>query len=222
MARQQALVVGLGQFGMALAHSLTRHGVEVLAVDLNEERVQRAATFATEAIAIDAMDEDELAQLRPSARDLCVCAIGDDSREASIVVTALLRQMGAQRLVARATDEMHERILHLVGAHEVLNPERLLGERLAARFSHVGVLDVLPLGDDLVITEMTPPASTLGRSLAQLHLPKHHALLVLAIRRKVGGTTKVELPHADLTLADGDVLVLVGAEGAAQRFAEGG
>lgn len=221
MVTQQALVVGLGQFGMALAHSLSRHGAEVLAVDRRPERVQLAAAFATESVAMDAMDEGELARLRPSSRDICVCAIGDENREASIVVTAMLRQMGAKRLVARATDEMHERILHLVGAHEVLNPERILGERLAARFSYTGVLDVLPLGDDLVITELTPPASALGRTLAQLHLPRNYQLTVLALRRSVEGKGKVLLPSAELKVESGDVLVLVGREGAARRFAEG-
>ncbi len=222
MSTHQALIVGLGQFGMALAKSLSRHGSEVLAVDRRPERVQLAAAFATEAIAMDAMDEGELARLRPKTRDLCVCAIGDESREASIVVTAMLRQMGARRLVARATDELHERILHLVGAHEVLNPERILGERLAARFAFAGVLDVTPLGDDLFITEIKPPASALGRTLAQLHLQRHYQLTVLALRRSVEGRGRALLATADLTVQAGDVMVLVGPDGAAQRFAEEG
>ncbi len=222
MSAQQALIIGLGQFGMALAHSLARHGTEVLAVDRRQERVQMAAAFAKESLAMDAMDESELAHLRPASRDFCVCAIGDESRESSIVVTAMLRQMGCKRIIARATDEMHERILRLVGAHEVLNPERTLGERLAARFAYPGVLDVVPLGDDLLITELTPPASTLGRTLVQLHLPKNYQLTVLAIRRTVEGHGQILLPHAELRVQAGDVLVLVGPEGAARRFAEGG
>jgi trk system potassium uptake protein TrkA len=220
MSTQQALIVGLGQFGMALAQALARNGTEVLAVDRRRERVELASAFATEAIAIDAMDEAELATLRPATRDLCVCAIGDENREASILVTAMLRQMGAPRLVARATSELHERILRLVGAHEVLNPERILAERLAARFAFAGVLDVVPLGDDLMITELAPPTLALGRTLAQLHLQKHYQLTVLALRRSVNGKGRALLPTAELTVQAGDVMVLVGPEGAARRFAE--
>jgi trk system potassium uptake protein TrkA len=222
MSRQQALIIGLGQFGMALAKALERHGTEVVAVDRRPERVQLAAAFATEAITMDATDEAEFARLRPSTKDICVCAIGEESREASIVVSAMLRQMGARRLIARATSEVHERILHLVGAHEVINPERILGERLAARFSYSGVLDVLPLGDDLVITELTPPAATLGRTLSQLQLPRNYQLTVLALRRSVDGKGKVLLPNAEMTVQSGDVLVVVGPEGATRRFAEEG
>lgn len=220
MARQQAVVIGLGQFGMALARALSGLGNEVVAVDTRPERVALAGTFATEAIAMNAMDENELQRLRPATRDLCVCAIGDENREASIIVTALLRQMGARRLVARATSDMHERILYLVGANEVLNPERILGERLAARLSQSGVIDVVPLGDDLVITEITAPSATLGRSLDQLQLPRRFQLTVLAIRRSAEGKGQVVLPTAALVVTSGDVLVLVGPAGAVRRFTE--
>lgn len=217
MARQ-VLVVGLGQFGMALARALVENGEEVLAVDRNPNRVQLAADVVHEALAMDAMDEDELARLRPSTRDVCVCAIGDDSREASIVVTALLRQMGAPFLLARATDPLHERILKLVGAHEVLNPERVVGERLAARLSHRGVIDVTPLGDGVAITEVVTPRSLEGRTLVDAQLPKRFALTVVAVRRPHGADTKVLLPTADLRLAPGDALVLVGTSAAADRL----
>ncbi|MBN2797579.1 MAG: TrkA family potassium uptake protein [Deltaproteobacteria bacterium] len=222
MARQQVLVVGLGQFGMALAESLSRLGTEVVAVDHRPERVQLAASIVSEAVTMDAMDEAELGRLRPGARDLCVCAIGDENREASIIVTAMLRQMGAKRLVARTTDEMHERILRLVGAHEVLNPERLSGERLAARLAYQGLIEVVPLGDDLFLTELKAPASTWGRSLAQLHLPHRFQLTVLAVRRKVDGAGVVLMPAAGLVLASGDMLVTAGPQGAAQRLAKEG
>ena len=217
---QQALVIGLGQFGMALSRALVTHGAEVLAVDRRADRVQIASAFATEAVELDAMDEASLARLRPGNRDLCVCAIGDESREASIIVSAMLRQMGARRLVARATDDLHERILTLVGAHEVINPERLLGERLAARLSYAGVIDVLPLGDDLMITELAAPQRLLGRTLAQLALPRRHQLTVLGVRRGGAGQGRVLMPSADLIVDAGDVLVVVGPNGAASALAE--
>ncbi|MCB9681324.1 MAG: TrkA family potassium uptake protein [Alphaproteobacteria bacterium] len=220
MARQQAIVVGLGQFGMALARALAANDVDVVAVDRREARAQLAASFAAEAMTLDAMDEEELARLGPSRRDICVCAIGDDGREASIVVTALLRQMGAPRVVARATDELHERILHLVGAHEVVNPERIYGERLAARMSYRGILDSLPLGEDLVITELVVPRAFVGRSLNDLQLPRRFQVTVVAIRRDNDGKGGLVMPTASEVLVAGDVLVLVAPHGAAQALAE--
>ena len=126
----QVMIIGLGQFGMSLGRTLSEKGAEVLAVDSDRELVEEAATFCTEAIAIDATDETELARLNPGQRDAVVCAIGDDSKEASIMCTALLRQMGVPLIIARAGDKMHRRILQLVGAHWVINPELEFGKSI--------------------------------------------------------------------------------------------
>lgn len=218
--RTQALVIGLGQFGIALARALVQNGVEVIAVDRREDRVQTAAAFVTEAVQSDAMNEADLARLAPERRDVCVVAIGEESREAAILVTALLRQVGARRVVARATDALHERILNLVGAHEVVQPERNFGERLAARLAFRGVVDILPLGDDLVITELNTPESFAGRALEELQLPRRFGLTVVAIRRTEGGVGRLVLPTAGQPLRKDDILVLVGAPGAAQQLLE--
>lgn len=203
---------------MAMARALAANGEEVVAVDRREERVQLAAPFVHEALAMDAMDEEQLARLRPAKRDISVCAIGDESREASIVVTAQLRQMGAPRVMARATDDVHERILRLVGATDVFNPERIFGERLATRMSNRGILEAIPLGDDLVITELRAPVSFQGRRLAELSLPTRYDLTVLGIRRQAGARGRIVVPKADEQVLDGDVLVIAGPPGADQRL----
>ena len=205
----QILVIGLGQFGMALTRSLVAHGAEVLAVDRKEERVEEAASFAAEAMCFDAADEVELQRVAPARRDYCVCAIGDEARESSIIVTALLRKVGAPRVISRATDPLHERILTLVGAHEIINPERAIGERMAMRLLHRGVLEMLPLGDDLVITELTAPASFIGRSLHELQLPRRFQVTVVAVHRNRGGRGALILPAPNEPLEEGDILVVV-------------
>ena len=165
--KRQALVIGLGQFGLALARSLSASGVEVLAVDVLPERVQVAADAVSQAICCDAMDEEALARTAPASRDICVCAIGDEGREAAIIVTTLLRQLGAERVIARAGDELLERILRLVGAHEVVNPDKAFGERLARRLLYQGILEEVPLGEDLVMSEVRVPPALVGHRLAE-------------------------------------------------------
>lgn len=208
---KQAIVVGLGQFGAALTRSLAARGVEVLAVDTNEERVQALAAVAAHAAVFDSTDEASLQRAAPERRDLCVCAIGEAGREASILTTALLRQMGAPRVVARAMDPLHERILRLVGAHEVVNPERAFGERLASRLLTAGVIDEVPLGEDLVITELRPPAALVGRTLAELALPRSYGVTVVAVRR---AGAPVTMPAPTTRLGPDDILVIVSAPGA--------
>lgn len=103
---KQVLIIGLGRFGMSLARALHTHGVDILAVDRDAARVDQAVPYAAEAVALDASVEEELRRTRPADRDLCICAIGDESSEASILCTALLRQFGAKRIVARANSRL--------------------------------------------------------------------------------------------------------------------
>lgn len=216
--RRQAIVIGLGQFGMSLARSLAQKDVEVLAVDRNEDLVRTASSFATQAARFDATDEQQLARASPDRRDLSIVAIGNESREGSIICTALLRQMGAQRIIARAVDPLHERILHLVGANEVVNPEQAFGERFAAHLLYAGVIDEIRLGRDLSITELRVPPAFVGRSLIDLQMPNRYGLTVIALRRET--IEHVIVPNPTEPLVDGDILVVVGKLHAITEFAE--
>ncbi|MCC6624542.1 MAG: TrkA family potassium uptake protein [Deltaproteobacteria bacterium] len=216
--KKQAIVIGLGQFGMALSRTLSERGIEVLAVDEDEERVRIASTFVVEAACFDATDEHALMRAAPERREICVCAIGGEAKDASIICTALLRQMGAPHIIARASDDLHARILSLVGAHRVVNPERDFGERFASQIVHHGVIGELPLGDDLVITELLTPSMFVGHALDKLELPRRYGLTVVAIRR--GGRGNVLIPEPREALAVGDVLVVVSRHGAVSRLLE--
>lgn len=220
MQGKQALIIGLGQFGMAVARKLSERGAEVLAVDLDRKLVQTASTFATEAACFDARHEESLLRAAPGRRDLCVCAIGNEAREAAIMVTALLRQMGGKRIVARATDELTARILELVGAHEIVNPERAFGERLASRLLYDAIVEELPLGPDLMITEVRPPTVLVGRSLAELKLLDRHAVNVVAVRRATGKRGTAVQPDLERPLAADDILVVVSSPEAVRNLLE--
>ncbi len=217
---KQTLVIGLGQFGMSLARALGQHGSEVLAVDTNPVHIHEIAPHVADAVIMDAMDEAALATLAPSRRDTCVCAIGGDNREGSIIVTALLKQLGAPHIIARATDELHARILRLVGAHEVINPEQNYGERLAIRLAWRNVVNVMPLGGNLVLTEINAPESFWGRTLAELGLPKQFKVIVSTVRHETEAGMEAEIPNPHLPLKRGDILMLIGSETDVRRLTE--
>lgn len=217
---KQTLVIGLGQFGMSLARALTLHGTEVLAVDSNEARINEIAPHIADAILMDATDEEALSSLAPAQRDACVCAIGAENREGNIIVTALLKQLGAPHIIARATDDLHARILKLVGAHEVINPERNYGKRLAIRLAWRNVLNVMPLGENLVLTEIKAPESFWGRTLAELELPKRYEVNVSAVRRSSEAGVEANIPNPHEPLMRGDVLMLVSTEHNARKLTE--
>ncbi|MBN2191658.1 MAG: TrkA family potassium uptake protein [Polyangiaceae bacterium] len=208
--KKQALVIGLGQFGMSVARALAARQAEVLAVDVRDARVRAAAAFASEAACFDATDEAALARTSPERRDVCVCAIGDEATEASILCTALLKQMGARRVIARSNDELHARILTLVGASQVVNPEREFGDRFANQVLFEGIRGEMALGDGLLVSEVLAPASFVGKTLGALQLPRRFGVTVVAIRK--GSAGKLVMPGAELAFEGGDVMVLVSRE----------
>lgn len=216
---QQFLVIGLGQFGMSLAAALESKGAEVLAVDIRKDLVEEAASFVTEALVLDATDENELSRIGPSRMDATICAIGDESREASIICTALLRQMGGKCVISRANNPMHQRILQLVGAHQIINPEEEFGKRFANRLIYSHLVADMPLGDGLNLSEITVKPSMIGKTLIELALPKKYGIMVVAVRR--GNPSSIFQPDPNEPLKENDSLVLVSKEEAIKRLMEG-
>jgi trk system potassium uptake protein TrkA len=201
---------------MSLVRALNTHNVEVLAVDREAQRVEAAAPYATEAMTLDASIEEELQKTRPADRDLSICAIGDESSEASIVCTALLRQLGAKRIVARANSQLHSRILKLVGAHQVINPLEDFGERFADQFAFERLKGELPLGGDLVVAEVEVPAKFVGQTLADLKLPARFSVTVVATRAGEAGA--VRLPSPDQRVEANDIMIVVARKSSIVRF----
>ncbi|HEY6729250.1 MAG TPA: TrkA family potassium uptake protein [Polyangiaceae bacterium] len=216
--RRQALIIGLGQFGMSVARALAARQVEVLAVDVSEDRVRTASAFVTEAACFDATDEAALGRTSPERRDVCLCAIGDEAKEASIICTALLKQMGARRVIARSNDDLHARILTLVGANQVVNPEREFGDRFANQILHAAIRGEMSLGEGVLITEVTVPEAFVGKTLGTLELPARFGVTVVAIRK--AGTGGIVMPRPGSTLESQDVIVVVAKERAVSRMME--
>ncbi len=210
------VVIGLGMFGRMVATSLAREGQAVLAIDNNEEEVARMAADLDAVVRADATDESALRELQLERMSCAVVAIGAESMEASILATALLRQIGVPRIVARSLSELHARVLRAVGAHEVVSPEVEMGERLAYRLSHPNVLDRVELGANTELAELEVPAQYVGKTLVEIDVRRRFDITVVAIQRD--GNIVANL-RRDEKLGAGEVLVVIGSPEAVARFA---
>ena len=119
----------------------------------------------------------------PNARVAAVVvAMGAHALESSILTTALLRQGGVSHIIARSTNDLHARVLRAVGAHEVVDPEAQMGQRLAEKLTHPNVIDELELGD-AIVAEVEVSTAMLNRSIAQLQIRNRYGATILAVRR---------------------------------------
>jgi trk system potassium uptake protein TrkA len=210
------VVIGLGVFGRTVAVNLTRMGHQVLAIDQDEEEAQRVAGELDAVVSLDATDESALKELGLERAYCAVVAIGVEAMEASILVTALLRQMGVPRIVARALSDLHARVLLAVGAHEVVSPEAEMGLRLARRLAEPNVLERLELGEGAQLAEVEAPAAFLGRTLVELDVRRRFGVSVVALRR--GGKVRATIDGSE-RVAEGDVMVVIGTAEAIGRIA---
>lgn len=202
------LIIGLGRFGNAVARELAGLGQEVLAVDRDVDNVQRIADHVTQAIVGDAQDEAVLRSVGARNFDCCIVAVAGDM-EASVLITVILKEMGAKYVVAKAQSAVHARVLERIGADRVVLPESEMGQRLAQRLARTNVVDFIGVSDDFSILEIHAPKSWIGQSLGHLNVRSRYLINVLAIRHGDGGRVDVT-PAVDQVIGANDVLIVIG------------
>lgn len=208
------LIIGLGRFGQSTARMLTMLGHEVLAVDKRADRVSAIKESVMHAVQADTTDERAVAQLGIRNFDCVVICIGDDIR-ASVLATVLCREMGAKKIVAKAQDDLHQKLLIKTGADRVVQPEHDGGIRLARSLVAEGVLDSLDLSEEYSINEVEIPRDWVGRSLAQIDVRNRYGVSVIAIRRE--GHVSVNIDPSDPFLKN-DSIYLLGDDKSLERI----
>ena len=212
---KQIMIIGLGQFGMALAQTLSERGVEVMAVDISQEKVDIVAGFVAHAAAVDVTDENALAQLLPQERDSVICAMGNSAKESAIICTALLRQLGCKHIVSRASNATYRRILFMVGAHEVIIPEQDFGRRFATHLLYRNMIADYS-ASELNLTEIKLPQFMVGKTLVKLSLAKKYGIIVAAVRRN----GVLNRPEPETPLEENDMLLIVSDENAIDKLSK--
>lgn len=206
--KKRVVVIGLGIFGINLVKELCKSGVEVIAIDKVKEAVQHVRDCATKAIVADGTDTEIMSTIGLREDDLVVVSFGEDLA-ASTLITLHLRQMKVKNIIVKAPNEDHKLILEKVGATEVIIPEKIMADKIAKSIVSPNVLDYIPLSEDYIICEIAPPASFIGKSIAELQLRNRFHVDVIAVRDTL--TEKIQMiPAANFVVKDSEVLVVVG------------
>lgn len=218
MARQlhPVAVIGLGRFGTALAIQLADSGYEVLAVDSRPEVVQRLSGRLSQVVCADATDIEALRDIGVADFMRAVVAIGDD-REASILCTSILNELGVDDIWAKALNEQHANILRRVGAHHVIMPEQDMGERVAHLVSG-GILDYFEVDAGYVVGRIKPPKSVIGERVRDVNFLKKFNVSLAAV--KIEFTESFAHPDPETVLSYGTELLVCGAPADIEALAE--
>lgn len=207
MSKKQFVVIGLGRFGNALAKTVYGLGNDVLAIDMDEEKVQNIADDVTHAVQMDATDENALKTVGLRNFDVAVVTIGSDI-QASIMATLLTKEMGVKFIIAKAHNEQHAKVLSKIGADKVILPEQDMGVRVAHNLVSSNILDYIELSSEYSIMEIEALDEWEGKSLKELELRKKYGINIVAI--KDGKKVNVS-PKADAVINKNDIVVALGS-----------
>lgn len=221
------IIFGLGNFGASLAQKLTEQGNEVIGIDSSMTKVDAFKEKISHTICMDATDEFTVSGLPLKETDIVLVAIGED-QGANIMTTALLKNFEVKRLISRAINPLHEKVLQAIGVDEIVHPEEETAERWAKKLCLKNVVDSFELNDDYSIIEAKVPDDYIGKTLREVGFRRVFNLLVLTIIKKVEvksivGKSKTEtqiqgVASADNVLENDDILVLYGSNKDLQIF----
>lgn len=212
------IVVGLGNFGIAVSGALAEDGHDVIAVDLNGDVVDRVAEQVARGAVGDGTDIDVLRRIGATDADGGIVSTGDDIAS-SILATMALRDLNVQDVYVKVISSEHARVMDRIGVTETIFPERDTAVGLATRLSGTALLNYVKLGDDFSIQEMGVPDAWYGKSIRELKLRQRFGITVVAVHDCLKDAI-VPAPDPDYRLKDSDSLLVAGDEEALARAAK--
>jgi trk system potassium uptake protein TrkA len=211
-------IIGLGSFGFNLVKTLAERNIEIIAIDICEDRVNDVKDIATQAITMQATSKDNLTSVGIAEMDHVIVSTGPEL-EPSILIVHILRELGVASIIAKALSEDHEQILRMVGATEVYFPERDIAIKIGNKLSFGNLLDYFPIESGYVIQEIAPPDSFIGKTLAEIDLRKKYNVTVVAIRSVIPEAFQPN-PGGDFLIKESDILIIFGSEEDIHKFSK--
>lgn len=212
--KKQYAVLGLGIFGKNVALELEALGCEVIVVDNNMEKVQEISDYVTYAVCADIQDQEVMKSLGDKNLDGAIVAIGNNL-EGSVLATISAKETGIPYVVAKAQNELQERILKKVGADSVIRPEKEMGRRIARSLVSGNFADWIELSDDYSMLEIQVPKSWIGKQLIDLKVREKYGVNVVGM---------IENGKIDVTIdpykvfEEKNIVILIGANESLKKF----
>ncbi|MEI1422702.1 potassium uptake protein KtrA [Bacillus cabrialesii] len=211
---KQFAVIGLGRFGGSICKELHRMGHEVLAIDINEEKVNAYASYATHAVIANATEENELLSLGIRNFEYVVVAIGANI-QASTLTTLLLKEYDIPNIWVKAQNYYHHKVLEKIGADRIIHPEKDMGVKIAQSLSDENVLNYIDLSDDYSIVELLATRKLDSKSIIDLDVRTKYGCTILAIKHH--GDIRLSPAPEDI-IHEQDCLVIMGHKKDIKRF----
>lgn len=208
----------MGRFGHHLAANFLENGHDVMIVDENEEKLEDMVPYATSTRIGDCTSEEVLKSIGVRNFDVVFVCIGTNF-QSSLEITSLVKELGAKRVISKATRDIQAKFLLRNGADEVIYPDKDIAEKWAERYSLDNIFDYIDLPGAFGIYEMPPLKEWVGRSIRESNIAATYKISILGIKKKHEEQMSV-MPSADYIIRDTDHLMVMAGNEVAERLLE--
>ena len=199
-------IIGNGKFGYTLAETLADDGKQVMVIDIDADKINSIADKVTHAVIGDPTNESVLKASGVEDYDCAIVGLATNIND-NILLTIMLKELGIKKVVSRATNEGHQKVLKRIGADTIVFPEKDMGEKLAYLLARDNVTEFIEF-HGYQIVEMLVPKSWIGKNLIELDIRKKHNVSILAINNAEGQVSVSPLPTR--IFEGGDKVSLIG------------
>ncbi len=218
-------VIGLGRFGYTVATTLANSGAEVIAIDTDPNVINEVSNIVSVAVCMNSVDKEGLVAHGMDKADAVVVAIGQNF-EANVLTTSILKDLGVNKVVARAGTDIQKRILERIGADQVIFPEDAIGVRVAQSLLSSRIVDITSLFEGLSIAQVVVPKDLVGKKIGEMKFRQKYKCNIVVIKRKTDQSDISSepvrynvLPEPEDEIQMGDILVVVGTEKDIEKLA---
>ena len=201
------LIIGMGRFGHHLAKDFLENGHDVMIIDENEEKVEDMVPYATSTKIGDCTKEEVLKSLGIKNFDVVFVCIGTNF-QSSLEITSLVKELGAKRVISKATRDIQAKFLLRNGADEVIYPEKDIARKWAERYSLDNIFDYFNLPGDIGVYEMNPLKEWIGKSIRESNIAAKHKITILGVKKQ-GDEEMSMLPSADYVINENEHLMIM-------------
>ncbi len=213
-------VIGLGRFGQSVAEKLAEMGMDVIAIDKDEDRVNEISNIVNHAVQLNATNESSLREIGMQDVEIAVVAVGEDIASSILICSYLKNDLKIERVIAKAIDTRHGAVLSKLSVDSVIYPERESGKRLAERLVSKNIFDIIDFSETHSLMEIRTPDIFVEKTLAELDLRKKYNINVIALKRKTPTISENSLssfnektiisPKPEEIIIKGDILIIIG------------
>lgn len=200
-----AIIIGVGQFGAHIAKRMSELKCEVMAIDVNEDRINEILPYVTHAQIGDSTNPEFMRALGVGNYDVCIVTIGN-SFQTSLETTALVKELGSKMVVSRAANDVQMKFLLRNGADDVIYPEKQTAMRVATKYASKTILDYIEMDSSIAIYEMKVPKDWNSKTIMQLDIRKKFNVNIIAVKRDA----HLMVPSADMVMTSDDIALVIG------------